>query len=93
MTAQPAGRRNIGGLSSRQIPADRYIVAGAFVLLDDAGNHTVYFHQQPAMGPYPSSQMPEPEVQLELAAMLATAWDVANVDTHHPALDEIEGDT
>lgn len=79
-TAQPA-RRNIGGLNSREIPADRYIVGGAFVLMDDDGNHSVYFTQQPAMAQFKSSPMPSDEVLLELATMLAAAWDIAGIDT------------
>lgn len=82
MTAasQPA-RRNIGGLNSREIPADRFIVGGAFVLMDDDGNHSVYFAQQPAMASFRSSPMPSDEVLMEIAAMLAAAWDIAAIDS------------
>jgi sugar/nucleoside kinase (ribokinase family) len=72
-------RRNIGGLNSPAIPGDRYIVGGAFILRDEEGHHSVYFHPQPAMGAWPTSAMPDDETLADLVDVLAAAWDIANI--------------
>ena len=58
MTTSADGRRtdkNIGGVNSRSIPDDRYIVAAVFVLMDDDGNFSAYVHEQRPMPGFASS--------------------------------------
>jgi hypothetical protein len=72
---------NHGMLVDRDAPDDRYIVGGAFVLMDDAGEFSVYFSKKPAAFGFRTSAMPNDEVLLELAAMIRAAWDLASLNT------------
>lgn len=72
--------RNHGVLVDASIPDDREIVGALVVLADDEGNFTVY-PSRPAW-PGTDTVSPEPEVLMELAALIRTAWQIANADTH-----------
>lgn len=72
---------NHGALIDLDAPDDRYIVGGAFVLMDDAGEFSVYFSKKRAAFGRRTSSLPDDEVLLELAAMIRAAWDLASLNT------------
>lgn len=73
--------RNIGGVNSRQIPDDRYIVAAVLVLMDDDGNFSTYIHQQQPMASLPSSPLPADDTLMDVGDLVATAWTIAALTT------------
>lgn len=73
--------RNIGGVSSRNIPDDRYIVAAFFVLMDDEGNFSTYVHEQKPMASLPSSPLPSDETLMDVGDILTQAWSLAALET------------
>jgi hypothetical protein len=80
--AEPrASTHNHGVFVDSAMPADRHIVAGFVVLMDDAGNFGAYVAQQPASFGWPTAPMPSPEILLEITNLLAHAWGVASLTT------------
>jgi hypothetical protein len=73
--------RNIGGVCSRSIPDDRYIVAAVFVLMDDAGEFSTYIQHQPPMAHLQSSPLPSDELLMDVGALTAQAWAIGALTT------------
>jgi hypothetical protein len=80
MTVTPRrADRNIGGVVSRNIPDDRYIVGAVIVLMDDDGNFSTYIHEQPPMASLPSAPAPTAETLMDLGDLVAQAWALASI--------------
>lgn len=78
------GRRtdkNIGGVCSRTIPDDRYIVAAVFVLMDDDGNFSTYVQEQRPMAGLTSSPLPNDETLMDIGDLVAQAWALSALET------------
>jgi len=83
MTAHD-GRRtdhNIGGVVSRAIPDDRYIVGAVIVLMDDDGNFSTYIHHQRPMASLLSSPLPSDELLMDVGDLVAQAWSLSTLTT------------
>jgi hypothetical protein len=64
--------RNAGFLSLTQIPEELYIAGAIIVTLDEDGNPGVHFVAESL------DEVPIPEVQAELGALVTQAWSLAN---------------
>jgi hypothetical protein len=73
--------RNIGGVASRSIPDDRYIVAAVLVLMDEDGEFSTYVHQQRPMAALRTSPLPADETLMDLGDLVAQAWAIAALTT------------
>lgn len=72
---------NEGIFVDRDMPADRFVVAGLVILMDDAGNFGAYMAQQKPVFGRPTAPMPSREVLDEITQLLAQAWSLASLTT------------
>jgi len=73
--------RNGGVVVDTNIPDDRWVVGAAVVLVNEAGEFSAFFTQEPPVFDRPTAAMPQDEVLLQLSVAICDAWTLASLRT------------